>query len=105
MQIIEHRESFEVRSESGQTAKQFPFDDNASRQDMPIRMPTRTRGLTWDEPTFREYIKDPKAKIPSTKTRMSKGSMTSWLTSSNTGRMVRKCEAIGGSPEIAVVFS
>jgi cytochrome c len=24
-------------------------------------------GLTWDEPTFREYIKDPKAKIPGTK--------------------------------------
>ncbi len=21
-------------------------------------------GITWDEPTFREYIKDPKAKIP-----------------------------------------
>jgi cytochrome c len=24
-------------------------------------------GVTWDEPTFREYIKDPKAKIPGTK--------------------------------------
>ena len=24
-------------------------------------------GLTWDEATFREYIKDPKAKIPGTK--------------------------------------
>jgi cytochrome c len=24
-------------------------------------------GLTWDEPTFRDYIKDPKAKIPGTK--------------------------------------
>jgi cytochrome c len=24
-------------------------------------------GLTWDEPTFREYIKDPKAKVPGTK--------------------------------------
>ena len=24
-------------------------------------------GITWDEPTFREYIKDPKAKIPDTK--------------------------------------
>jgi cytochrome c len=24
-------------------------------------------GLVWDEPTFREYIKDPKAKIPGTK--------------------------------------
>jgi cytochrome c len=24
-------------------------------------------GITWDEPTFREYIKDPKAKIPGTK--------------------------------------
>ena len=24
-------------------------------------------GITWDEPTFSEYIKDPKAKIPGTK--------------------------------------
>jgi cytochrome c len=24
-------------------------------------------GITWDEPTFREYIKNPKAKIPNTK--------------------------------------
>ena len=24
-------------------------------------------GLTWDEPTFRAYIKDPKAKVPGTK--------------------------------------
>ena len=24
-------------------------------------------GITWDEPTFRDYIKDPKAKIPGTK--------------------------------------
>ncbi|MDO9058903.1 MAG: cytochrome c family protein, partial [Bradyrhizobium sp.] len=24
-------------------------------------------GITWDEATFREYIKDPKAKIPGTK--------------------------------------
>jgi cytochrome c len=24
-------------------------------------------GLTWDEATFREYIKDPKAKVPGTK--------------------------------------
>jgi len=24
-------------------------------------------GIIWDEPTFREYIKDPKAKIPDTK--------------------------------------
>ena len=24
-------------------------------------------GLTWDEATFREYIKDPKAKIPGTR--------------------------------------
>jgi cytochrome c len=23
--------------------------------------------LTWDEPTFREYIRDPKAKVPGTK--------------------------------------
>jgi hypothetical protein len=32
MKIIEHRESFEVRSDDGQTVKQFPFDDNASRR-------------------------------------------------------------------------
>ena len=24
-------------------------------------------GITWDEPTFKEYIKDPKAKVPGTK--------------------------------------
>jgi cytochrome c len=27
----------------------------------------KNSGITWDEPTFREYIKDPKAKIPGTK--------------------------------------
>src|SRR5450631_146418 len=27
----------------------------------------KNSGLNWDEPTFREYIKDPKAKIPGTK--------------------------------------
>jgi cytochrome c len=27
----------------------------------------KNSGLTWDEPTFRDYIKDPKAKIPGTK--------------------------------------
>jgi cytochrome c len=27
----------------------------------------KNSGVTWDEPTFREYIKDPKAKIPGTK--------------------------------------
>jgi cytochrome c len=27
----------------------------------------KNSGLTWDEPTFREYIKDPKIKIPGTK--------------------------------------
>ena len=27
----------------------------------------KNSGLTWDEPTFREYIKDPKTKIPGTK--------------------------------------
>lgn len=27
----------------------------------------KSSGLTWDEATFREYIKDPKAKIPGTK--------------------------------------
>ncbi len=27
----------------------------------------RTSGLVWDEPTLREYLKDPKAKIPGTK--------------------------------------
>jgi hypothetical protein len=32
MQIIKYRESFEVRSDDGQTAKQFPFDDNARRR-------------------------------------------------------------------------
>jgi cytochrome c len=32
-----------------------------------IRTRTRIRGITWDEATFREYIKDPKAKVPGTK--------------------------------------
>lgn len=27
----------------------------------------KSSGLTWDEPTFREYIKNPKAKVPGTK--------------------------------------
>ena len=27
----------------------------------------KTSGLTWDEATFKDYIKDPKAKIPGTK--------------------------------------
>ena len=27
----------------------------------------RESGITWDEATFREYIKDPKAKVPGTK--------------------------------------
>ena len=27
----------------------------------------KSSGITWDEPTFREYIKNPKAKIPGTK--------------------------------------
>jgi cytochrome c len=27
----------------------------------------KNSGITWDEPTFREYIKNPKAKIPNTK--------------------------------------
>ena len=27
----------------------------------------KNSGLTWDEPTFTDYIKDPKAKIPGTK--------------------------------------
>jgi cytochrome c len=27
----------------------------------------KNSGFTWDEPTFREYIKDPRAKVPGTK--------------------------------------
>ena len=27
----------------------------------------KNSGITWNEPTFREYIKNPKAKIPNTK--------------------------------------
>jgi cytochrome c len=27
----------------------------------------KNSGLTWDEATFREYIKDPRAKVPGTK--------------------------------------
>lgn len=29
--------------------------------------PNKNSGITWDEATFAEYIKDPKAKIPGTK--------------------------------------
>jgi cytochrome c len=29
--------------------------------------PNKASGITWDEATFREYIKDPKGKIPGTK--------------------------------------
>lgn len=29
--------------------------------------PNKNSGITWDETTFAEYIKDPKAKIPGTK--------------------------------------
>lgn len=29
--------------------------------------PNKSSGITWDETTFAEYIKDPKAKIPGTK--------------------------------------
>jgi cytochrome c len=29
--------------------------------------PNKTSGITWDEATFRSYIKDPKARIPGTK--------------------------------------
>ena len=29
--------------------------------------PTRSSGITWNEETFLDYIKDPKAKIPNTK--------------------------------------
>ena len=29
--------------------------------------PAENSGITWDEATFREYIKDPKAKVPGTK--------------------------------------
>ena len=32
-----------------------------------IRRRTRKSGITWDEATFSEYIKDPKAKVPGTK--------------------------------------
>src|ERR1700693_4793175 len=32
LKTIEHHESFEVRSDDGHTASQFPFDDNASRR-------------------------------------------------------------------------
>jgi hypothetical protein len=32
MKIIEHRMSFEVRSDDGMIVKQFQFDDNASRR-------------------------------------------------------------------------
>ena len=32
-----------------------------------IPMPDRNSGIVWNEAAFKEYIKDPKAKIPGTK--------------------------------------
>ncbi len=32
MTIIEHAESFDVRSADGQTVRRFPFDENTSRR-------------------------------------------------------------------------
>jgi hypothetical protein len=43
------------RPQSGQRCRLFVF---GRQQDS---------GITWDEATFREYIKDPKAKVPGTK--------------------------------------
>ena len=37
------------------------------RRLLTIRAANKDSGITWDEATFREYIKDPKAKIPGTK--------------------------------------
>ncbi len=34
---------------------------------IPIPTPTRILGITWNEAQFKEYIKEPKAKIPGTK--------------------------------------
>jgi hypothetical protein len=44
MKIIEHRESFEVKSDDGSIVRQFPFDDNASRR-LISGMPTKKRAL------------------------------------------------------------
>jgi hypothetical protein len=38
MKIIQHPESFEVRSEDGATVRQFAFDDNARRRAISGRM-------------------------------------------------------------------
>jgi len=39
----------------------------APRRIIPTPTPTRIPGITWNEAQFKEYIKDPKAKIPGTK--------------------------------------
>jgi hypothetical protein len=44
MKIIEHRASFEVRSDDGSIVHQFPFDDNAGRRAV-SGVPTKKRAL------------------------------------------------------------
>ena len=44
MKIIEHRESFEVRSDDGSIVRQFAFDENASRRAISSAM-TKKRAL------------------------------------------------------------
>ena len=34
---------------------------------MPTRRLNKNSGIVWDEPTFSDYIKEPKAKVPGTK--------------------------------------
>ena len=40
---------------------------SGSVEGYPYSDANKSSGIVWDEPTFREYIKDPKAKIPGTK--------------------------------------
>jgi cytochrome c len=45
---------------------------NTLRAVIPVRSPitairNKNSGLSWDEATFKDYIKDPRAKIPNTK--------------------------------------
>ena len=64
----------------------------------------KNSGITWDEATFREYIKDPKAKMPGTKMifaglKDEKRSTTSSPTSSSSTPAARRSDPRGSIPK------
>jgi cytochrome c len=62
-----------MRSAKVQKTRWDPYS-TALRAVIPVRSPdysysnaNKNSGLSWDEATFKDYIKDPRAKIPNTK--------------------------------------